>query len=76
MAELMEKDFIRHSTSPWGALVLFFPKKDGGLRLYIDYHGLNKQTVKNAYTLPWIDDLLDQLSGAHYFTKLDLRSGY
>ena len=72
----MDKDFVQHSTSPWGAPVLFVPKKDGKLRLCIDYRGLNKQTIKNAYPLPRIDDLLDQLHGAKCFSKLDLKSGY
>ena len=76
LGELKDKDFVQHSTSPWGAPVLFTPKKDGKLRLCIDYRGLNKQTVKNAYPLPRIDDLLDQLHGAKCFSKLDLKSGY
>ena len=76
LRELKDKDFVQHSTSPWGAPVLFTPKKDGKLRLCIDYRGLNKQTVKNAYPLHQIDDLLDQLHGAKCFSKLDLKSGY
>ncbi|GAQ91223.1 putative retrotransposon protein [Klebsormidium nitens] len=68
--------FIRPSNSPWGAHVLFAPKKDGGLRFCIDYRGLNKQTVKNAHPLPRADDLIDQLHGARIFYKIDLRSGY
>ena len=76
LSELMDKEFVQHSTSPWGAPVLFTKKKDGKLRLCVDYRGLNKQTVKNAYPLPRIDDLLDQLHGAKYFSKLDLKSGY
>jgi hypothetical protein len=74
--DLLAKGFIRPSTSPWGAPVLFAPKKDGGLRFCIDYRGLNKQTVKNAYPLPRADDLIDQLNGAKFFSKIDLRSGY
>jgi hypothetical protein len=74
--DLLAKGFIRPSNSPWGAPVLFAPKKDGGLRFCIDYRGLNKQTVKNAYLLPRADDLIDQLHGARLFSKIDLRSGY
>ena len=73
---LLEKGFIRPSVSPLGALVLFFKKKDGTLRLCIDYRQLNKLTVKNKYLLPRIDDLFDQLKGASIFLKIDLRSGY
>ncbi|GJS41122.1 putative reverse transcriptase domain-containing protein [Tanacetum coccineum] len=62
--------------SPWGAPVLFVKKKDGSLHMCIDYRELNKLTVKNRYPLPRIDDLFDQLQGAHYFSKIDLRSGY
>ena len=76
LQELLEKGFIRPSVSPWGALVLFVNKKDGTLRLCIDYRQLNKSTVKNKYSLPRIDDLFDQLKGASIFSKIDLRSGY
>ncbi|GKF30336.1 hypothetical protein Tco_0100134 [Tanacetum coccineum] len=62
--------------SPWGAPVLFVKKKDGSFRMCIDYHELNKLTFKNRYPLPRIDDLFDQLQGARYFSKIDLRSGY
>ena len=76
LQELLEKGFIRSSVSPWEAPVLFVKKKDGTLRLCIDYKQLNKLTVKNKYPLPRIDDLFDQLKGASIFSKVDLRSGY
>ncbi|KAI3747026.1 hypothetical protein L6452_09468 [Arctium lappa] len=72
--ELLEKGFIRPSSSPWGALVLFVKKKDGSMWMCIDYRELNKVTVKNKYPLPRIDDLFDQLQGAGCFSKIDLRS--
>ncbi|XP_010527567.1 PREDICTED: uncharacterized protein LOC104804901 [Tarenaya hassleriana] len=74
--ELMEKGFIQPSFPPWGAPVLFVKKKDGSMRLCIDYRGLNQVTIKNWYPLPRIDELLDQLQGAQWFSKIDLRSGY
>jgi len=74
--ELLQKGFIRTSVSSWGALVLFVKKKDGTLRLCIDYRELNKITIKNKYPLPRIDDLFDQLEGAWVFSKINLRSGY
>jgi hypothetical protein len=70
LEELLEKWFIRPSTSPWGALVLFVKKKDGSLRLCIDYRQLNWVTIKNKYPLPRIDDLLDQLKEQLCFPKL------
>ncbi|GJZ63328.1 putative reverse transcriptase domain-containing protein [Tanacetum coccineum] len=73
---LQDKGFIRPSHSPWGAPVLFVKKKDGSFRMCIDYRELNKLTIKNHYPLPRIDDLFDQLQGARYFSKIDLRSGY
>ncbi|KAL0545085.1 hypothetical protein IC582_020226 [Cucumis melo] len=76
LQELMDKGFIRPSVSPWGVPVLFVKKKDGSMRLCIDYKELNKVTVKNRYPLPRIDDLFDQLQGATVFSKIDLRSCY
>ena len=76
LQELMDKGFIQPSVSPWGAPILFVKKKDGSLRLCIDYRELNKVTIKNNYPLPRIDDLFDQLQGATVFSKIDLRSGY
>ncbi|GKV48697.1 hypothetical protein SLEP1_g55500 [Rubroshorea leprosula] len=76
LQELLDKGFIRPSVSPWGAPVLFVKKKDGTMRLCIDYRELNKVTVRNRYPLPRIDDLFDQLVGAQVFSKIDLRSGY
>ncbi|KAL9995940.1 putative nucleotidyltransferase, Ribonuclease H [Helianthus debilis subsp. tardiflorus] len=76
LQELLEKGFIRPSSSPWGAPVLFVRKKDGTFRMCIDYRELNKVTVKNRYPLPRIDDLFDQLQGSSYYSKIDLRSGY
>nr|GFC39847.1 putative reverse transcriptase domain-containing protein [Tanacetum cinerariifolium] len=65
-----------HSVSPWGAPVLFVKKKDGSMRLCIDYRELNHITIRNRYPLPRIDDLFDQLQGAKYFSKIDMRFGY
>ena len=74
--ELLDKVFIRPSTSPWGAPVLFAKKKDETLRLCIDYRHLNRVTIKNRYPLPKIDDLFDQLRGARVYSKIDLHIGY
>ena len=73
---LLEQGWIRPSISPYGAPVLFIPKKDGKWRMCIDYRALNKVTVKNRYPLPKVDELMDRLHGARYFTKIDLYSGY
>ncbi|GBG84022.1 hypothetical protein CBR_g37898 [Chara braunii] len=74
--DLLDTGWIRPSSSPYGAPVLFVRKKNKDLRLCIDYRKLNAQTVKNAGPLPWIDDLLERLGGAKFFSKLDLKSGY
>nr|GEY90428.1 putative reverse transcriptase domain-containing protein [Tanacetum cinerariifolium] len=76
LQELSDKCFIRPSSSPWGAPVLFVKKKDVSFRMCIDYRELNKLTVKNRYPLPRIDDLFDQLQGSSIYSKIDLRSGY
>lgn len=76
LIQLIEMDFIQPSKSPYGAPILFVRKKNGKLRMCIDYRALNKLTIKNRYPLPRIDELLDQLLGAQYFSKLDLQSGY
>ena len=73
---MVNKGFVRPSTSPWGAPILFVKKKDGSMRLCIDYREFNKVTIRNQYPLPRIDDLFDQLQGAEVFSKIDLRSGY
>nr|GFA47887.1 putative reverse transcriptase domain-containing protein [Tanacetum cinerariifolium] len=76
LQELMNKGFIKPSSSPWGAPVLFVKKKDGSFRMCIDYKELNKLTMKNRYPLPRIDDIFDQLQGSSIYSKIDLRSGY
>nr|GEY25763.1 putative reverse transcriptase domain-containing protein [Tanacetum cinerariifolium] len=76
LKELSDKGFIRPSSSPWGAPVLFVKKKDGLFRMCIDYRELNKLTVKNRYPLPRIDDLFDQLQGSSVYSKIYLRPGY
>lgn len=74
--DLLRKGFIRPSHSNWGSVVVFVAMSDGSLRLCVDYRDLNKQTLKNKYPLPRIDDLFDQLSGARFFSKMDLASGF
>ncbi|GJV01368.1 putative reverse transcriptase domain-containing protein [Tanacetum coccineum] len=76
LQELSDRGFIRPSTSPGGAPVLFVKKKDGSFKMCIDYRELNKLTIKNRYPLPRIDDLFDQLQGSSVYSKIDLRSGY
>ena len=76
LKDLLDRGFIRPSISPWGAPVLFVKKKGGSLRMCIDYHQLNKVTIKNKYPLPRIDNLFDQLQGASPFFKIDMRLGY
>ncbi|GJS30473.1 reverse transcriptase domain-containing protein [Tanacetum coccineum] len=76
LKKLSDKGFIRPSSSPWGAPILFVKKKDGSFRMCIDYRELNKLTVQNRYPLPRIDDLFDQLQGSSIYSKIDLRSGY
>ena len=71
-----DKGFIQPIISPWDASILFVKMKDVSLRMWIDYRQLNKVTIQNKYPLPRIDDLFDQLQGASYFSKVDLRSGY
>jgi hypothetical protein len=76
LRELLDKGYIHPSASPWGAPVIFVPKKDGTQRMCVDYRSLNKVTIMNKYPLPRIDDLFDQQKGACVFSKIDLRSGY
>jgi hypothetical protein len=76
LQDLLEKRFIRPSSSPWGCPTIFVKKKDQTLRMCVDYRPLNEVTIKNKYHLPRIDILFDQLIGARVFSKIDLRSGY
>ena len=72
LKELTDNGYIRPNASPWGSPILFVKKKDGSMRMCIDYHNLNAVTVKNKYPLPRIDDLLDQVRNAKFFSKIDL----
>ncbi|KAH0746273.1 hypothetical protein KY285_007930 [Solanum tuberosum] len=76
LKDLLDKGFIRLGILPWAAPVLFLKKKDGSLRMCIDYRQLKKDTIRNKYHIARIDDLFDQLQGASHFSKIDLRSGY
>jgi hypothetical protein len=76
LTELEQKCYIRPSSSPWRAPILFVKKKDGSMRLCVDYRALNEVTMKNKYPLPRINNLFDQLEGPKYFSKIDLRSRY
>jgi hypothetical protein len=76
LQDLLEKGFIRPSLSSWGCPAIFVKKKDQTLRMCVDYRPLNDVTIKNKYSLPRIDILFDQLTGARVFSKIDLRSGY
>ena len=76
LADYLAKGHVEPSSSPFGAPVLFVQKKDGGLRMCVDYRALNKVTIANRYPLPRIDEMLDQLHGARYFSSLDLQAGY
>ena len=76
VATLLERKLIQPSQSPYGAPVLFVEKKDGGLRMRVDYRALNNVTVKDKFPIPRVDDLLDRLNGAKVFSSLDLQSGY
>jgi len=76
LKELLDKKFIRPSSSPWGAPVIFVEKKDGTQGMCVDYRSLNAVTIKNKFPLPRIEDLFDQLRGAKVFSKIDLRLGY
>jgi hypothetical protein len=76
LTELQEAGYIRLSSSPWGAPVLFVQNKDGSQRMCVDYRSLNDVIMKNKYSLPRVEDLFDHMRGARVFSKIDLRSGY
>jgi hypothetical protein len=73
---MLSKDLIRPSASPWGSPILFMDKRDGTIRLCVDYPKLNEVTIKNKYPLPKIEDLFDQLNGVKVFSKIDLHTGH
>ena len=74
--DLLKKKRIRLSKNPVGAPILFVPKKDGSLRLYIDYRGFNSITIKNRYLLPFISEILDRIARVQFFTKIDVKDVY
>jgi hypothetical protein len=76
LEENLKKGFIRESKSPAGAPILFTPKKDSGLQMCVDYRGLNAITIKNRYPLPLITEIMDRVTGANYFSKIDLKDAY
>jgi hypothetical protein len=76
LKKLLEQGFVWPSASPWDSPVFFVEKKDGTKRMCIDYPTLNSMTIKNKYPLPRIEDLLDRLKKAKFFSKIDLRSEY
>ena len=76
VGDMLSRDIIERSTSPWSSLVILVKKKDGSMRFCVDYHRVNSETKKDAYPLPRISDTLDTLAGSTWFTNLDLLSGY